>query len=110
MSFTYGWELTLVTIISIPINVASVTILGKVQTRFTYKESHIYASVSGLAEEIISAIRTVVLFDGQQKESHRYRDALHPAENMAIKRGMVTAIGTGISWFICYTSYALCFW
>ena len=107
---TYGWELTLVTIISIPMNAASISILGKIQTSLSLKESAIYAFISGMAEEVISAIRTVIVFNGQDKEARRYQDALQPAEDLATKRGIVTAVGTGISWLVCYTSYALCFW
>ena len=110
ISFSYGWELTLISIISIPINVASVAIIGKIQTGISFKESAIYAFVSGMAEEVISAIRTVVVFGGQEKEAKRYQNALQPVEVLATKRGMITAIGTGIFWFISYASYSLTFW
>lgn len=110
ISFAYGWELTLVTVVSVPFSIALVSILGKIQTRLTHKELALCAFVSGIAEEVISAVRTVVVFGGQQKESQHYRDAQRSAEHIAIQRGMVTAIGAGVSWFICYASYALCFW
>lgn len=110
MSFAYGWELTLVAIISMQIDAVSVAVLGRIQAHLTFKESQLYASLSGMAEEILSAIQTVMMFGGQLKESRRYRDALHPAKTIAIKRGLIIAIENGMSWFSCYISYAVCFW
>ena len=110
IAFCYGWKLTLVTIVSIPIISASTAIVGKIQARFTLQELAIYASSGGMAEEIISAIRTVVVFGGQDKEYQRFQDVLRPARQAGIKRGLVSAIGIAIYWLVCYSSYALAFW
>ena len=110
IAFAYGWELTLVTIVTIPIMTITTSVLGKIQAKLTMKELAIYALSGGMAEEIISAIRTVVVFGGQEKESRRFQEALHPARKAGIKRGLLTGIGEGISWFVCYASYGLAFW
>lgn len=110
ISFIYGWELSLVAICTIPIMTVTTTILGSLQARLTVKELAIYAASGGLAEEIISAIRTVVVFGGEEKESRRFQDALQPARKAGIRRGLLTGIGEGISWFVTYASYGLAFW
>ena len=110
IAFAYGWELTLVTIVTIPIMTITTSVLGKIQAKLTMKELAIYALSGGMAEEIISAIRTVVVFGGQEKESRRFQEALRPARKAGIKRGLLTGIGEGISWFVCYASYGLAFW
>ena len=38
---------------------------------FTVREQNAYANAGGIAEEVISSIRTVVAFGGEEKEAHR---------------------------------------
>jgi len=40
-------------------------------TSTTEKELKAYAKAGSVAEEVLSAIRTVVVFNGQEKESER---------------------------------------
>ena len=39
---------------------------------FTAKEQKAYASAGAVAEEVLSSIRTVVAFGGEEKEARRY--------------------------------------
>jgi hypothetical protein len=39
---------------------------------FSVREQKAYASAGGIAEEVLSAIRTVVAFGGEAKEAERY--------------------------------------
>lgn len=39
---------------------------------FAMQEQKAYAAAGGVAEEVLSAIRTVVAFGGEQKETERY--------------------------------------
>ena len=41
-------------------------------TRFTVREQRAYASAGGIAEEVLSGVRTVVAFGGEGKEADRY--------------------------------------
>ena len=109
-AFFYGWQLTLVMIIVIPLTISSTSILGRLQTILTSREMATNAVCSGMAEEIISAIRTVVAFGGQQNEMQRFQEALQPARKAGIKRGLFNGITSGINWFLLYASYALAFW
>ena len=43
---------------------------------FTVREQTAYASAGGIAEEVLSSIRTVVAFGGETKETERYEDLL----------------------------------
>ena len=38
---------------------------------FTVREQNAYAAAGGVAEEVISSIRTVVAFGGEEKEGDR---------------------------------------
>jgi len=110
IAFSYGWELTLITIVTIPIMSIATALLGKIQASLTMEELSKYAVCGGMAEEIISAIRTVVAFGGQEREFIGFQESLQPARSAGIRRGLLTGIGEGISWFVCYASYGLAFW
>ena len=46
-------------------------LFSQITTAFTKKELDAYAKAGGIAEEVLSSIRTVVAFAGQQKEVDR---------------------------------------
>ena len=69
-----------------------------------------YGAAGAIAEEVLSAIRTVVAFGGQGKELHRYNEQLVFAKDNNIKRSFLSGIGFGLLWFFIYGSYALAFW
>lgn len=79
-------------------------------SKLAKKELDAYGSAGSIAEEVLSALRTVVAFGGQQKESARYEEKLIFARDNNIKRSMLGGIGFGLLWFFIYGSYALAFW
>lgn len=69
-----------------------------------------YAAASAVAEEVFSAIRTVVAFEGQKVESERYTKNLVHAMKNNIRRSLFSGFNNGINWFCIFASYALAFW
>lgn len=110
ISFIYGWKLTLVMLSCAPIIVIATAVVAKVQSSLTAQELNAYGEAGSVAEEVLSAIRTVVAFNGEQKEVKRYVNNLDRAEVSGIKRGLWSGVGGGVMWFIIYLSYALAFW
>ena len=43
---------------------------------FTVREQRAYAAAGGIAEEVLSGIRTVVAFGGERKETERYEQLI----------------------------------
>ena len=82
----------------------------KVQATFARKEMESYASAGNVAEEVISAIRTVYAFGGESKEVDRYEKNLVPALKSGIKRNVVTGLGNGILYSCLYLGLALGIW
>lgn len=89
---------------------ASTAYVAKMQTSLTEKELQSYSSAGGVAEEVISGIRTVFAFSGQGKEVDRYSTRLVSAEKNGVKKGIYTGTGGGVMWLIIYLIYALAFW
>ncbi|XP_076760464.1 multi drug resistance 49 isoform X2 [Xylocopa sonorina] len=110
ISFIYGWKLTLVVLSCAPIIVIATAVVAKVQSSLTALELNAYGQAGNVAEEVLGAIRTVIAFNGEQKEVDRYAEKLVPAEKTGIRRGMWSGVGGGVMWFIIYISYAVAFW
>lgn len=79
-------------------------------SKLAKKELDAYGAAGAIAEEVLSSIRTVIAFGGQNKEIDRYEKNLYFARNNNIKRSLLTGIGFGLLWFFIYSSYALAFW
>uniref|UniRef100_A0A3Q3VSZ1 Uncharacterized protein n=1 Tax=Mola mola TaxID=94237 RepID=A0A3Q3VSZ1_MOLML len=110
IGFTTGWKLTLVILAVCPVLGISTAIYSKVLTSFTSKEQTAYAKAGAVAEEVLSAVRTVFAFSGQNREIQRYHKRLEDARDMGIKKAISAGIATGFTFLIIYLSYTLAFW
>ncbi|KAM9353467.1 ATP-dependent translocase ABCB1 [Symphorus nematophorus] len=110
IGFTKGWKLTLVILAVSPALGISAGLFSKVLTSFTTKEQTAYAKAGAVAEEVLSAIRTVFAFSGQDREIKRYNKNLVDAKNMGIKKAISSNIAMGFTFLMIYLSYALAFW
>ena len=86
-----------------------------------------YGKAGAVAEEVIGSIRTVLSYNGQEREEkrfdhdnrhsklsfddvhfvNRYEKNLGEAKKSGIKRGAGNGLARGFSWFVIYSSYAL---
>uniref|UniRef100_A0A8D3E5A2 ATP-binding cassette, sub-family B (MDR/TAP), member 4 n=1 Tax=Scophthalmus maximus TaxID=52904 RepID=A0A8D3E5A2_SCOMX len=103
IGFTKGWKLTLVILAVSPALGVSAALFSK-QTA--------YAKAGAVAEEVLSAIRTVFAFSGQDREIKRcvYQKNLEDAKKMGIKKAISANISMGFTFLMIYLSYALAFW
>ena len=93
-----------------PILIIAVSICARATAALTAKEQNIYGKAGAIAEEVLSSIRTVIAFGGEEKEIARYDGKLAFARKAGIMRGTLVGVGAGLMWFIIYGSYALAFW
>ncbi|XP_054477289.1 ATP-binding cassette, sub-family B (MDR/TAP), member 4 [Anoplopoma fimbria] len=110
IGFAKGWKLTLVILAVSPALGISAGIFSKVLATFTSKEQTAYAKAGAVASEVISAIRTVFAFGGQDREIKRYNTNLEDAKNMGIKKATYANFAFGFNFLMIYLSYALAFW
>merc|ERR1719458_2331720 len=85
-AFAHGWELVLV---------ITVSICARATAAFTEKELNIYGKAGAIAEEVLSAIRTVIAFGGEEREIERYDGKLVGARKAGVMRGAIVAVGAG---------------
>ncbi|XP_053743936.1 ATP-binding cassette, sub-family B (MDR/TAP), member 4 [Synchiropus splendidus] len=105
-----GWKLTLVILAVSPLLIITAGLFSKVLSSFTAKEQAAYAKAGAVAEEVISAIRTVFAFSGQEKEILRYEKHLKSAKAVGIKKAISTNLTVAATYLVMYLSYALAFW
>ncbi|XP_071324542.1 ATP-dependent translocase ABCB1 [Trachinotus anak] len=110
IGFIKGWKLTLVILAVSPALGISAALFSKVLASFTSKEQTAYAKAGAVAEEVLSAIRTVFAFSGQDREIKRYHKNLEDAKRMGIKKALSANIAMGFTFLMIYLSYALAFW
>ncbi|XP_077431414.1 ATP-dependent translocase ABCB1-like [Vanacampus margaritifer] len=105
-----GWKFALVILAACPLVGFSAALFTKVLTSFAVKEQTAYAKAGAVAEEVLSAIRTVFAFSGQQREIERYRKSLEDAKKMGIKKLTSSNLIMGFTFSMIYLTYALAFW
>ncbi|KAM6314849.1 LOW QUALITY PROTEIN: ATP-binding cassette sub-family B member 5 [Aegotheles albertisi] len=110
IGFIYGWKLTLVILSVSPLLAASAAVWSTLLATLTAKELSAYAKAGAVAEEILTAIRTVVAFNGQQKALAKYDANLEMARSVGVKKSITTNTSLGVSQFLIFGSYALAFW
>ncbi|XP_047544251.1 multidrug resistance protein homolog 49-like [Vanessa atalanta] len=106
-SFPMGWELTLACVSVVPFSIAASVVLSNYQTKSSIREMESYSQAGKQAEEVLKSIKTIVAFGGEDKEVHRYRRLLDPAELYGRKRGLYTGLGTGFNWVLTYSLNAI---
>ncbi|XP_023776219.1 multidrug resistance protein 1-like isoform X1 [Cyanistes caeruleus] len=110
IGFIYGWKLALVVTSVSPLLAASTAIWSTLLASLTAKELSAYAKAGAVAEEILTSIRTVVAFNGQQKALEKYDANLETAKRVGMKKSITTNTCLGLSQFFIFGSYALAFW
>ncbi len=88
IAFIYNWKLTLIMMSLSPFmilcgafiakvfylnyaNLSDITIYQQLMASATEQETAKYAKAGGIAEEVLTSIRTVIAFNGQNKENER---------------------------------------
>uniref|UniRef100_A0A8C6HR38 Bile salt export pump n=1 Tax=Mus spicilegus TaxID=10103 RepID=A0A8C6HR38_MUSSI len=110
LGFYRGWKLTLVILAVSPLIGIGAAVIGLSVAKFTELELKAYAKAGSIADEVLSSIRTVAAFGGENKEVERYEKNLKFAQRWGIWKGMVMGFFTGYMWCLIFFCYALAFW
>uniref|UniRef100_A0A8C3S2L4 ATP-binding cassette sub-family B member 5 n=1 Tax=Chelydra serpentina TaxID=8475 RepID=A0A8C3S2L4_CHESE len=110
IGFVKGWKLTLVILSTSPLVVISAAFCSKMIITLTSKELTAYAKAGAVAEEVLSSVRTVVAFGGQEKEINRSDSLNREAKNLGIKKAIASKLSLGFLYLIINGCYGLGFW
>ncbi|VDK49365.1 unnamed protein product [Cylicostephanus goldi] len=110
LGFYLSWKMTLVMMITVPVLLAAMIISAKMISRASKSETYAYSTAGGLANEVISGIRTVMSFNAQPFEIHRYEKELKTARKLGIHKGVVLGVFAGLNVFLLFAAMAVAFW
>ncbi|CAL2049481.1 unnamed protein product [Caenorhabditis brenneri] len=110
LGFYMCWQLTLVMMITVPLQLGSMYLSAKHLNRATKNEMSAYSNAGGMANEVIAGIRTVMAFNAQPFEINRYAHQLDEARKMGIRKAMILAICTAFPLMLMFCCMAVAFW
>uniref|UniRef100_UPI0037E85483 bile salt export pump n=1 Tax=Semicossyphus pulcher TaxID=241346 RepID=UPI0037E85483 len=110
VGFIGGWKLTLVVIAVSPLIGIAAGLMAMAVARLTGRELEAYAKAGAVADEVLSSIRTVAAFGGEEKEAERYDKNLAEAQAWGVKKGAIIGAFQGYLWCIIFLCFALAFW
>ncbi|KAL5491961.1 hypothetical protein EMCRGX_G017341 [Ephydatia muelleri] len=111
IAFASSWKVSLLVLAFVPI----LAICGsgsakEMATKLTSQAQKQYVSASGVAEEVLSSIRTVVALGGEEREFERYNRRLREAGKIGVKKGIINGFALALTFFFIYSVYATVFW
>ncbi|GMS96011.1 hypothetical protein PENTCL1PPCAC_18186, partial [Pristionchus entomophagus] len=110
VAFSYDWRLTLIMMSLSPFMIICGGFIAKLMATATAEEAKKYAVAGGIAEEVLSAVRTVHAFNAQHHEVGRYEKALEAGKADGIRKSLVVGAGLACTFLIIFSSYCLAFW
>ncbi|XP_063624238.1 ATP-dependent translocase ABCB1-like [Cydia splendana] len=110
MAFLKGWKLTLLCLIMAPVTLVILMLSGMIANRLVKKEAVESGRASAIAEEVISSVRTVYAYNGQEKEIERYKEPLAKARQIHIKKDIFTGLTMSLLTLGTFCSYGLSFY
>ncbi|KAJ0086194.1 hypothetical protein Patl1_09515 [Pistacia atlantica] len=110
VGFASVWQLTLLTLAVVPL----ITVAGGAYTitmsTLSEKGEAAYAEAGKIAEEVISQVRTVYAFGGEDKAIEAYSRSLKNALKLGKKSGLAKGVGVGITYGLLFCAWALLLW
>jgi len=106
VGYITSWQLSLVLTAMLPLIGLGGFFMAKAMNQGSVK-SRTYEQSGGLAEEILSKIRTIASFANFEYEISRYNNYISASLKAGIKVGFKTGMGIGFIIFIVYCSYSL---
>ncbi|KAJ3025735.1 UNVERIFIED_CONTAM: Multidrug resistance protein 1 [Siphonaria sp. JEL0065] len=110
LAFLNGWQLTLVVLGTMPLMGAAGQLQMSMMTGFGSKTKEAYEDASNIANEAIDQIRTVMTLTKEKMFLDIYKANIKEPHAIAIKGGLVAAIGFSLGQGIIFLTYALAFY
>ncbi|KAF9585320.1 Multidrug resistance protein 1 [Lunasporangiospora selenospora] len=110
IGFAKGWKLSLVLLCSVPLIGVTAAFMAKYTVESASEGQGSYSKAGAVAEQAFAAIRTVVAFGGQKRETASYEKHLDDAYKTGSKKATITGIGNGIFLLVLFCTYGLAFW
>ncbi|CAJ1336106.1 unnamed protein product [Effrenium voratum] len=108
-AFGLGWLLALILCAVLPFMALGTYFVGEAVAQVQMETQGWYGKAASVVEECLHGMRTVVAFGGEAKELETFSQAVAQTRRGGIRNGLRIGFGTGYSWFVEYSNYALAF-
>ncbi|KAK7382939.1 hypothetical protein VNO78_28603 [Psophocarpus tetragonolobus] len=110
IGFTSVWQLTLLTLAVVPLIAVAGGAYTIIMSTLSEKGEAAYAEAGKVAEEVISQVRTVYSFVGEEKSVGSYSKSLENALKLGKKGGFAKGVGVGFTYGLLFCAWALLLW
>ncbi|CAN6582465.1 unnamed protein product [Malus baccata var. baccata] len=110
IGFTSVWQLTLLTLAVVPFIAIAGGAYTIIMSTLSEKGEAAYAEAGKVAEEVISQIRTVYSFGGEDRAIEAYSTSLNKALKLGKKSGVAKGVGVGFTYGLLFCAWALLLW
>ncbi|ORY44695.1 multidrug resistance protein 1 variant [Rhizoclosmatium globosum] len=110
IAFFNGWQLSLVVLGTMPLMGAAGQLQMSMMTGFGSKTKEAYEDASNISNEAIDQIRTVMTLTKEKMFLDLYKENIREPHRIAIKGGLVAAIGFSFGQAVIFLTYALAFY
>ncbi|KAF8716318.1 hypothetical protein HU200_026605 [Digitaria exilis] len=105
-----NWRLALVATVVLPLGGLQGFLQIKFLEGFSADAKAMYEEATQVAHDAVSGIQTVASFCAESKVMKTYYGKCKAPVQQGIRQGIVSGLGFGISFFVLYCTYALCFY
>ncbi|KAL5557849.1 hypothetical protein UlMin_034060 [Ulmus minor] len=110
IGFTSVWQLTLLTLAVVPFIAVVGGAYTMIMSTLSKKGEAAYAEAGKVAEEVISQVRTVYSFVGEERAVEAYNISLKKALKLGKKGGFAEGVGMGFTYGLLFCAWALLLW
>ncbi|KAG2269720.1 hypothetical protein Bca52824_064275 [Brassica carinata] len=110
IGFLSVWQLTLLTLAVVPLIAIAGGGYAIVMSTISEKSEAAYADAGKVAEEVLSQVRTVYAYVGEEKAVNSYSKSLKKALKLGKRSGLAKGLGVGLSYGLLFCAWALLFW
>lgn len=110
VGFISVWQLTLLTLAVVPLIAIAGGAYTLIMSTISQKGEAAYAEAGKIAEEVISQVRTVYSFVGEEKAANAYSISLNKALSLGKKTGIAKGVGVGFTYGLLLCAWALLLW
>ncbi|KAG7593128.1 ABC transporter type 1 transmembrane domain superfamily [Arabidopsis thaliana x Arabidopsis arenosa] len=110
IGFLSVWQLTLLTLAVVPLIAVAGGGYAIIMSTISEKSETAYADAGKVAEEVMSQVRTVYAFVGEEKAVKSYSNSLKKALKLGKRSGLAKGLGVGLTYSLLFCSWALLLW
>ncbi|EQC32587.1 hypothetical protein SDRG_09904 [Saprolegnia diclina VS20] len=107
IGFKSGWKLSLVVLAFLPLLATGIFTMVKTVAAAVQRAIKAYGAAGAVAEEALSNIRTVHMFNSMAATAKKYDHALVEAEAAGIQKGLMSGVSGGFTFCMIFVTYTV---